>query len=272
MILLRTTTIDDGIVAFGEMLEAASDSPVVALVDERAATASGEGLPKLSLNAAAYAELGLFTPHDVGWRCGDYGFYAARRRFPEVERFWMIEFDVRILGRAAEFFERCAARGDLDLLAARLRPADQGWWWHGHVASANARPYRCFFPVVRLSAGAIDLLMARRMAHSRQLSRRLLWPNDEAFVATTVVESGLTWSDLNDLGDFYDDETFSYEAVLDEASLPPSIGAPKLYHPVLSGERYARKVAQLARERRRESVGFRLQRAITRRINAKRRW
>lgn len=270
MILVRTMTLAKSAIELAASLKAASNLPVVMLIDERRGSAGDCVYPKLSLNQAAYTHLQIHRPWDVGWRCGDYGFYLARTAFPEVERFWMIEDDVRISGDAGRFFDFFAARPEPDLLAARLRPADRNWWWWAHLSSTDAEPWRCFFPVVRLSARAIDALHLKRRAHSRSPSRVALWPNDEAFVATTVNQHGLACADLNGFGvSFYDDATFSYENVLRDESgeAARADGPPRLLHPVLSGQAYERKLARLRDMRERSSLGARVKRALVRRVN-----
>ncbi|RYE93096.1 MAG: hypothetical protein EOO77_45940 [Oxalobacteraceae bacterium] len=184
----------------------------------------------------------------------------------------MIEFDVRLIGNAALFFDAAAKRPDLDLIAGRVQPADRNWWWFPHLASADARPWRCFFPVVRLSARAIDRLHAKRRDHSRTLSRIALWPNDEAFVATTLVHEGLRHADLNDLGHFYNDRTFSYENLLRDEGADAGSGPPKLQHPVLDEESYARKHARMQAGYRSDTLAFRIRRMLVRRINGQRAW
>ena len=245
MILLRTTRIDDQARALADRLRVASGLTVAMLVDERR-TPSPTDLPKVAITDAACAARGLYTPGDYTWRCGDYGFYLARHQFPGETHYWMIEYDVAISGDAARFFATCAAHPDIDLLAADVRPTARDWWWCANVAASDVQPYRCFFPVVRLSAHAVDALAAKRRAQSRRPLRRLLWPNDESFVATAAVAAGLSIADLNDLGErFYDAETYSYTNVIDGARFVPDSAAPRLHHPVLFGEDLARKLQRL---------------------------
>jgi len=246
MILLRTTRIDTSTRALAGDLRAASGGTVAMLVDERRGSQDAGGMPKVSVTDEACAALGLYRPADYGWRCGDYGFYLARRQYPAETHFWMIDYDVRIGGDAAAFFAACAARPEIDLLAAHVRATGRDWWWCASVASTDAEPRRCFFPVVRLSARAADVLLAKRRAHVRRPLRRLLWPNDEAFVATAVGAAGLSSADFNALGKtFYDDETFTYTEVIDADEFVPGDGPPRLHHPVLSGEDLARKRRKL---------------------------
>jgi hypothetical protein len=245
MILFRTTSFDGRSAAFLDELATATVRPIVILADERRAPVDTGSFPKVSLTDEACQSIGLFTPKDFAWRCGDYGFYLARRQFPEVKSFWMVESDVRI-GNPRDFFALADRSEEPDLLAARLAPADPSWWWHPTVSAADARPYRCFFPLVRLSSRAICVLERKRVRHSQQIARRILWPNDEAFVATTIVQAGLSSSDLKSLNkSLYDDQSFSYEHPIKAENFVSDSAGPKLYHPVLWGDDYADKVRRL---------------------------
>lgn len=275
MILVRTMARSMELAcSLGDRLAAASGLPVAMLVDERHAPAGECRYPKVSLTEASYAGLGLHRPPDVGWRCGDYGLYIARDRYPEVERFWMFEDDVRLVGDAEHLFRLAGNRAEFDLLVSRLAPASRSWWWWAHLSSSNAEPWRCFFPVLRVSADALDVLYATRRKHSAQLSRRTLWPNDEGFVATTVVSAGLARADLNDIHPaLYDDATFSYENLLNANVADCQTNGPvRLLHPVLGGDAFTRKAARNAALHRPPSLAFRARRMTARRVNSFRRW
>jgi hypothetical protein len=274
MILIRTIDLAEPVLKFADHVRSMSGLPVTMLVDERHEVAGDCRHPKLRLTENSYAALKLYAPADAGWRCGDYGFYLARDTYPDVERFWMIESDVRIVGEADRFFSATESRTEYDFLAARLRPAETDWWWRPHASAVNAQPWRCFFPAVRLSARAIDLLYEKRKKQSKILSRRLMWPNDESFVATTIVGSVLRHADLNSLGNnFYSEDDFSYENIIDEDMLcVDRSGPPKLLHPVLSGLAYQRKKERVSAHGHSDPWAFRIRRAMVRRVNARRDW
>jgi hypothetical protein len=81
---------------------------------------------------------------------------------------------------------------------------------------------------------------------SRRLLRRLLWPNDESFVSTTLANGGFSCHDLNDFGrTFYEEGTFSFHSAIQGESFSPEHAGLKVYHPVLFGAAYSRKVALL---------------------------
>ena len=272
MILLRTMRLDTDSIDLAGTVNRASGLPVTMLADERKGPAGECAFPKIGMDMAAYRSLELYLPPDVGWLCGDYGLYLARRRFPGISHFWMIENDVRIEGDAPSFFAACGMRPEIDLLVARYRPSEPDWWWNATLAARDITPYRCFFPVVRMSAQAIDLLYAKRRRQSGIYSRRMAWPNDEGFVATTIAQSTLRAVDLNDVvTDCYDDETYTFEELIDGTALPETDG-PKLFHPVLSGEYLVAKQQRLQRGWERSSLAERARRKAGRVLNSRLSW
>ena len=199
----------------------------------------------LRLTQAVAEEMGLYCPPDFAWRCGDYGMYLALRHFPEVKFFWQIEYDVRIQGDASQFFSFFQS-ATADMLAAHYRPSDRSYRWFSFSAGRNVTPYRCLFPVIRLSSRALSFLHSKRVQHGRRRQRRATWPNDEGFVATTLSNSDYTCRDFNDFGQtFYDESTFSYFTPIPGEDFSPSHLHPTLYHPVLYGEDYRRKIIAL---------------------------
>jgi hypothetical protein len=284
MILLRTHIVDARLAAFAEELERLSWLPVVYLVDERNGVADVGGRDKIGLTLAACEAMGLYCPDDFAWRCGDYGFYLARRSFPRARHIWLIENDVRIAGTdPAAFFAKFAGRGG-DLIAGYIGDSEPDWPWRATTESCDAIPKKCFFPVVRLSAEAIDTLLAKRRAHARSWCRRILWPNDEAFVATTLIAAGADTLDLN-AGEpsVYRREQFSFDTIRDGDLPLDSDARVALFHPVLSGDALRRKYARLAQRLRAQQrcrlarLAKRLQRAVgpqafARQINRRAPW
>jgi len=272
VILLRTREVDDRLRVFTDELARLSGLPIVYLVDERAGPVDTGDRAKISLTRERCAALGLYCPTDFAWRCGDYGFYLARHVYPDVEHFWMIENDVRIVGDDRDTFF-CKFAGDpAALIAGYVGEPEADWPWRRTVVSRDAVPQKCFFPVVRLSAGAIDLLLAKRQRHSRIWARRTLWPNDEAFVATTLSAAGAVMRDLNDREPrVYRPDTFSFAPPWD-GSLPLEAekGGATLFHPVLFGEGLARKQRKLAERGGRGGLRGRIERKLHRTLSRER--
>ncbi|CAH0495462.1 hypothetical protein NVSP9465_00468 [Novosphingobium sp. CECT 9465] len=247
MILLRTQAIDRDMAEFAQCLGAWAGAPVVLIMDERNGPVDCGALPKISLTRKACENIGLYCPDDFAWRCGDYGFYLARHAFGEVQQFWMIESDVRIGGSDPASFFRFFADKPHDFLASYIAVTSSDWYWHRSATSRDHDVLKCFFPVCRLNRTAIDKLFAARLRHGQQWSRRHFWANDEAFVATGVAASGLTFADLNSLGrKTYDTSEYSFETLRDANEPLPDRSGAALFHPVLAGENLAQKRARLS--------------------------
>lgn len=243
MILLRTETVDRELAEFAARLAEWSGQPVTYVIDERKAPAAlPTGSDKISLTDAACEAIGLYCPHDFAWRCGDYGPYLARQKYPEVERFWLFESDVRLIGTRPEAFFECFAARDEPFLASYIRPAPADWFWNRTLINADRKPYQCFFPVCRFSAAALDSLLDARQRQSQHWSRRRAWPNDEGFVATSLIGDGFAYADLNDFGSlFYDRANFGFETLIDGDRMPDCKREAALCHPVLYDDALTRK-------------------------------
>lgn len=272
-VLLRTTRVDADALAMVQQLERASSCPVTLIADARSGARDAVAPDVIALSGAACGALGLFCPADFPWRCGDYGYYLARRRYPDTLHFWLIETDVGFYGgEAAEFFAFFAAR-EVDLLAAQLRPADHSWYWRQFARARDAAPFRCLFPITRLSVRAIEAALAHRVAQGRFRSRRWLWPNDEALVATTLMNGAFTCRDFNDFGaTFYSDDSFFFGAPLQGERLQLTAQGLRLVHPVLFGAAYREKLVKLKRTEPALSAAERWRRAVAGRLNARMRW
>lgn len=241
MIVLRTANIDLQLEMFAKSLETASGELVAFAVDERNGPASTRA-EKVGITKDEVNSLGLYAPHDFAWSCGDYCLYLARQRWPNASHFWLIENDVRISGNASRFFHAMRGRNH-DILLAHFRPADRNWWWHKSARGRGIKVYRCLFPIGRYSSEAVDMLLEKRRIQSRSLLRRLLWPNDEAFVATTMANSNFLTSDINATADeFYSDDTLTYNKTISEnVVLGDSSAEPRIFHPVLNQDQIEKK-------------------------------
>lgn len=274
-IILRTTALDASTLPLANALAAASGCPVVVLADGRfTSEEQSADLPVIRLTASACVDLGLYCCEDFAWRCGDYGYYLARARFPEAQHLWMIESDVRFEGDMARFFEFFESRLEVDFLAALLQPANRSWFWTDTAAARDVSPFRCLFPLTRLSARAIDAALHRRRLHSGRLLRRQLWPNDEALIATTLMNGPFNCRDFNDFGpSFYSSDSFSFLNPIDGDRWRPSGSGVRMVHPVLFGDAYLAKIKALREGQQRSDSWFERQwrRSISR-VNRRLAW
>ena len=260
MILLRCSEISDGLLAHVEQLRNGVEERVVIALDERAVVPPGLREEILLFSRRAVTGLGLYAPKDFRWRCGDYILYLAAERYPSERFFYLVESDVRI--RNPEIFFTAVRTSEADLIAADLRKADRSWYWSSYTCASNAVPFRCLFPIVRVSRNAVVALAERRRNHSRNPARRMLWPNDEAFVATSVVYSTFSNADFNMLlANAWAPETFNFDKPVKASTIDLCSGKTFLYHPVLSDMDYEVKLQRLSADR-----GHQLDRRIAKRL------
>ncbi|WP_353809387.1 hypothetical protein [Agromyces sp. SYSU T00194] len=215
------------------------DGRLVVVVDRTA-----EGAPQVwpdeyelvPFDRELLAELGLRSDmSDLGWRCGDYAYYALAhaRAFDHA---WLIEPDVRFAGADPAALLRELDASEADLVAPDIRRAVD-WLWQPHLTTRGvAEPWRCFFPLTRLSRRAVDA--------ARDLRHRVQWqdshvgqPNDEGIVATAVLGAGLSSEDLR----AGRPETFAHFHHRPKLTVESLAGAaPGVAHPVVDHEGFVR--------------------------------
>jgi len=101
--------------------------------------------------------------------------------------------------------------------------------------------YTCLFPVTRLSARAVDALLPARKEFPHHADA--LWPNDETFCATFLTVQGFVCRDLNAFGlRIHDTRSFAFEPPISRAVLEDTPANQMIYHPVLSGPSFLRKL------------------------------
>lgn len=271
MILLRTMSFSAQTAAFARRLAAESGQKICFVIDERKGAVDTAEFDKISLTRQACRRLGLYCPLDFGWRCGDYGFYLARQRYADEKSFWLIEYDVRLVGPdTGDFFRNFEGADDVDLIAGHFRVAERWWYWTHTMAARGESVWRCLFPVVRLSSKAIDFLHAQRKAFARKPLRLANWPNDESFVATMLSRAGAHCADLNDFGRvLYDDTTYTFHKPFDGEQVDDTAMPLRVYHPILFGEDLQRKLRFMAWVDKGESLPRRVKRRVINALNTR---
>ncbi len=239
LILIRTHFVDDRIAEMARRLAAGGAYDVLLAIDETAGPVETRGLPKLSMTLDSCVRLGLAVAFDKPlWRCGDYAFYHALALGRAYRRYWLIEYDVAVnFADPLDFFRLFDERASEDYLAACLKVADKGWHWRERAARRFPVVYSALFPVVRLSAGAVERLLERRRFEAKNLrDADAHWPNDESFVASAANDIGLTAADFNAYGEFYSEATFAPHLLRHLSELPEPDNM--LYHAVRGGAAY----------------------------------
>ena len=248
-LLLRTHRFDAREKAFLDRLGRESGFPVAVAVDETGGPIECGALPKVSVTPWAARRLGLYCPRDFAWRCGDYALYLARHAMPDIELFWQIEPDVRAAYRDyGDLFRIFTPFPEIDLIGFDIELSKVDHWWHPTMLQRTSRVYRSLFGLTRFSARALDVCEYERRRDFWNPWARLMWPNDETFTATTLFAAGMNVRDANAFGQvLYTRETFSFSRVTRGETFEATAQEGLVYHPVLWGDNYDRKVAAISR-------------------------
>lgn len=255
VILLRTHFVDEAIRAMAARLRRETGWRVTLVVDcTRREPEIGEGEEVIRLTTGLFEELGVLPVPDASWRCGDYAFYAARRHYPGAAFLWMIEPDLRLnFADWGAFFRAFDPARDADLLVTHLTPAEDHHAWKRTMAPFSQRTMTCMYPLLRVSARAVDVMHEGRRALTERFLNEALpdgtmrshadWPNDEIFTATVLQEAGLVCRDINSGGNqFYDALSFSFAHLISAKRLDRSPPDGKIHHPVEHGSEFIRKL------------------------------
>ncbi len=249
-LLLRTCRFGHVEQAFLQRLHRESGFVTAVVADETACHLECGDFPKVSVTRRAARQLGLHCPRDFTWRCGDYGLYLARQAMPQIEHFWQIEPDVRFAyPNYGDFFHMFDPYPDVDLIGFDLRLSELDHFWHPTMRQKTHNVYRCLFGLARFSARALDICAAERRRDFYNIWARLVWPNDETFTSTTLIAAGMNVKDANAFGRklYTREESFSYWTPFRGETFDDIAQDGLVYHPVLWGEDYNRRIARLRR-------------------------
>ncbi|GAB3867210.1 hypothetical protein GCM10028801_40750 [Nocardioides maradonensis] len=143
-------------------------------------------------------EAGLFHARtNVGWRCGDYAYYAALDR--PWDHLWLAEPDIAFQGDARAII-REAERSDAALIGTRISRRGRAWRWSRALEAVepNAQTWGMLFPLSRVSRPFAVTAFESRVAMTPRLAvdEGLAVPNDEVFVASMAKTGGYGTLDL----------------------------------------------------------------------------
>ncbi len=247
MIIVRTHLFGDRERKLMKRLESVHSHSIAVAVDESKGNLDVSPFQKISVTKESCTQLGLYCPPDFTWRNGDYVFYLARKQYPAEHYFWMLEPDVEhSFVSDSALFEYFDKQTNVDLLLPYFFASTTGWWWHQTARARSTGVKHALFCIVRLSAQAIDLCLQERQKGRFSLRERLFWPNDEVFVATEIVYSGLSAADLNDFEfPVYTPDTLSFDRPINGTDGTFRQFPDLIYHPVLYGAAYEKRIERI---------------------------
>ena len=142
----------------------------------------------------------------LGWRCGDHCFYRAYDNNNTYDYYWLIEPDVYIDEIGLTNLTKESKLKKHDLLINNLRIAPASWYWYKtyKMHFPSDKIYMGFFPLVRLSAKAIEFAYEERKKLSSNHTLNVeLYPNDEVFITSKLLNNSFSASTLECLEQGY---------------------------------------------------------------------
>lgn len=248
---LRTNRFDAQAEAQVEALSRARDLDVVVCADERQGPVDTGGWPKISLTAESIERLGLYHHERAGRHCGDYFLYHVLEARPGRDFYWMVEPDLLIDFLDPSDFFSLFADARHDLIAPNFGAKQTSWVWHAAMAQGAEDVFGAWIQVVRLSGRAVRALHEARAAASATAGDKTgrAWPNDESFVATSLMRLGFECADVNAFSSapLYRRETYRTGNPLLLDDCLQRRGSRELYHPVVPRDIYLDKLRKFHR-------------------------
>ncbi len=124
--------------------------------------------PTLRVSQNLIRQLELTPPDNWAWTCPDVFLHAARRAFPDYDRYWLIDPEVVFHGVAASDFFAAAQWLPQDLLSRRSRPWSSDDPQIDAMAWFDRSAVLCGGTILRVSGRALDALLPERMRYFRQ--------------------------------------------------------------------------------------------------------
>ena len=197
------------------------------------------------MNLPYFAENGKKDFASVVWYNGDCRFYYVRKFFPDYEYYWQIEYDVFCNSPTYEGFLKKFEGNDCDLLIEKFslgqKAGESRWEFNLDWIYKNYAIYGGFFPVVRLSARAVDFLYKRRLEHAKIYNYKGDWVFCELFVPTELMNNGFSCANLNEPNIHFENIYLNDNRIF----LTPD---NKLYHPVKSARDEINKLKKSLRK------------------------
>jgi len=250
LVLLRTHTFDDATRELFDYLHDTSGRDVALICEEgRARVDAGKGRVKIGLDRAHVEAMGLHAPRNFAWLCGDYFLFTAMRALPDYDRYWLVEYDVRLSFTESRQFFDLFADPAIDFLAFMMREAGPNWNWHEPMHHFSTRVHACLFPVVAVGRKALTHALAERQRMSEGFADVLSqdparrWPNDESFMSTVLNEAAFRCSNMNGMGHrLATSETYRFGLPMSHRRISGMPPTGLVYHPVHAGAHFLRKL------------------------------
>lgn len=187
-----------------------------------------------------------YLPKDWAWRFGDFSLYAAAKRLPSFERFWMFEPDVEF--NKFDISEMFDLGHDVDFAALRYQEAPEKWYHYSNAVAHFPNVFQCLFPIVFSSRKAVEIAFRERKKYlSSDRGDDNMYANDESFYASSVGCHGLKGLNLAT----HAPEAFAHAFFTSSKMIPSRalLDFPTgILHPVVSDDEMLSKVESRIRK------------------------
>lgn len=241
---------------YKQLLQAFPKEQIFVIADETKGKVNTPSyIKKISWNNQFIEEQNLLNYNHfnrgIGWLCGDYFYYAFLQQV-NSDFYWLIESDVLFTFESTKtFFDKASLYND-DALLANFDICDSHDYWYASGCLIYKEPYKCLFPLNRLSAKAIKLCKDERQRLSNEYRTKgafafthnpmvIHFPNDEILVSCTLIREGISVRSLNSI--FPDNFSyFGFDKWYSDSIANLSSFSNQVIHPVRSSKRIAERI------------------------------
>lgn len=210
---------------------------VAIVVDEQDGPVDCDPFPKISLDEAALAPLGLQDlPRNWRWMCGDMCYYLAAKMQPDYARYVMVESDVFLPPLGVDTLVHSLSTHPAQAIAARFGKNKDRRRFSNMLVHFDVDPqWGCIFPLTAVTPPVITAMKEIRLQQMQDLPDATL--NDEAVLAGAVVSRGISYARLEDvIPERVPEETFSTNPPHLFEAVRANPDERRLFHPVVPFE------------------------------------
>ncbi|WP_152559564.1 hypothetical protein [Paenirhodobacter enshiensis] len=201
------------------------------------------------------------------WQCGDYFYYAVYEKFNQYDYYWCIDDDVYFNTDITQFILK-SNETECDLFGVEVGPRDKKWGWYNSMSHLHdGKVFGMLYPMSRLSNRAVQFLFKERPLYNGNVERSVYetangliaqHANDEAFTASTLLNSGYSWKSLSQSFQKEFSALFSTTRPVLYQEIQADYARGKIIHPICDEVRAAEKIRNYIKKYGRTGLDVRI--------------